>query len=317
MLVALIVAFAAYAPAHLARGICSGSGRFRDYAIVMGSDGVVRIVLCVAARRRRRHGRRAVRVRRRPRPARRRRRRVSRGSAAHRARSGGDVERGHAEPRLAAARLGVRRRAAQRRPDRHHAARRRRGHGAGHPVRLRRAARPHPAVHVPGGAGRAAAPAQPAGRARASSTSSAPGSSACWCVVLARRRRRHARRARARPVRASTLVYDADLDRAHAGHAGARQRLLHGRPGARPGGDRPQGPRPRRRSAGSSASSRSCSPRGCPATTCSSGSRSACSSRRSRRWSTFAIVLRYRLAAGAVPDDDSMLEAITDMPLES
>lgn len=48
MLLALLAAFAAYAPAHLARGICSGSGRFRDYAIVMGSDGVVRIVLCVA-----------------------------------------------------------------------------------------------------------------------------------------------------------------------------------------------------------------------------------------------------------------------------
>lgn len=47
MLVALVVAFAAYAPAHLARGVASGSGRFRAYAIVMGADGVVRIVLCV------------------------------------------------------------------------------------------------------------------------------------------------------------------------------------------------------------------------------------------------------------------------------
>jgi O-antigen/teichoic acid export membrane protein len=47
MVVALATAFAAYAPAHLARGICSGSGRFRQYAVVMGSDGVVRIVLCV------------------------------------------------------------------------------------------------------------------------------------------------------------------------------------------------------------------------------------------------------------------------------
>ena len=43
-----MVAFAAYAPAIIARGICSGSGRFRAYAIVMGSDGVVRIILCVA-----------------------------------------------------------------------------------------------------------------------------------------------------------------------------------------------------------------------------------------------------------------------------
>ncbi len=47
MLVALLVAFAAYAPAHIARGIASGNGRFRAYAIVMGSDGVVRILLCV------------------------------------------------------------------------------------------------------------------------------------------------------------------------------------------------------------------------------------------------------------------------------
>jgi O-antigen/teichoic acid export membrane protein len=47
MLLALMTAFATYAPAHLARGVCSGSGRFRSYAIVMGSDGVVRIVLCV------------------------------------------------------------------------------------------------------------------------------------------------------------------------------------------------------------------------------------------------------------------------------
>ena len=48
MMAALAVAFVAYAPAHLARGICSGTGRFRDYAVIMGSDGVVRIVLCLA-----------------------------------------------------------------------------------------------------------------------------------------------------------------------------------------------------------------------------------------------------------------------------
>jgi O-antigen/teichoic acid export membrane protein len=46
LMVALIVAFAAYAPAHLSRGIASGNGRFRAYAIVMGSDGAVRIALC-------------------------------------------------------------------------------------------------------------------------------------------------------------------------------------------------------------------------------------------------------------------------------
>jgi O-antigen/teichoic acid export membrane protein len=48
MMFALVVGFSAYAPVHLARGICSGSGRFREYAIVMGSDGVVRIALCIA-----------------------------------------------------------------------------------------------------------------------------------------------------------------------------------------------------------------------------------------------------------------------------
>ena len=47
MVVALIAAFAAYAPAHMARGVCSGSGRFREYAVIMGSDGIVRIALCV------------------------------------------------------------------------------------------------------------------------------------------------------------------------------------------------------------------------------------------------------------------------------
>lgn len=47
MVFALVATFVAYAPAHLARGICSGSGRFREYAIIMGSDGVVRIVLCI------------------------------------------------------------------------------------------------------------------------------------------------------------------------------------------------------------------------------------------------------------------------------
>lgn len=48
LLIALILAFAAYAPAHLSRGIASGNGRFNAYAIVMGADGAVRIVLCAA-----------------------------------------------------------------------------------------------------------------------------------------------------------------------------------------------------------------------------------------------------------------------------
>lgn len=45
--VALLTGFLCYAPAHLARGICSGSGRFGSYAVVMGADGFMRIALCV------------------------------------------------------------------------------------------------------------------------------------------------------------------------------------------------------------------------------------------------------------------------------
>ena len=48
MVIALITAFAAYAPAHMARGIAAGTGRFHDYAVVLGADGVVRIILCIA-----------------------------------------------------------------------------------------------------------------------------------------------------------------------------------------------------------------------------------------------------------------------------
>jgi O-antigen/teichoic acid export membrane protein len=47
MVAALILAVVSYAPAHLSRGLCSGMGRFRAYAVVMGGDGVVRIVLCL------------------------------------------------------------------------------------------------------------------------------------------------------------------------------------------------------------------------------------------------------------------------------
>ncbi|MEO7396977.1 MAG: hypothetical protein ABIW84_00280 [Ilumatobacteraceae bacterium] len=44
---ALIVGFVSYAPVHLARGICSGSGRFASYGVVMGADGASRIVGCL------------------------------------------------------------------------------------------------------------------------------------------------------------------------------------------------------------------------------------------------------------------------------
>jgi O-antigen/teichoic acid export membrane protein len=48
LMIALIVAFCAYCPAHLSRGIASGNGRFNAYAIVMGADGAMRILLCAA-----------------------------------------------------------------------------------------------------------------------------------------------------------------------------------------------------------------------------------------------------------------------------
>lgn len=46
--VALVIAFIAYAPMHMARGIVSGSARFRGYGIIMGVDGLARIGACVA-----------------------------------------------------------------------------------------------------------------------------------------------------------------------------------------------------------------------------------------------------------------------------
>lgn len=48
MVIALVVAVVAYAPTHLSRGICAGAGRFRAYGVVLGADGLMRIVLCVA-----------------------------------------------------------------------------------------------------------------------------------------------------------------------------------------------------------------------------------------------------------------------------
>jgi O-antigen/teichoic acid export membrane protein len=48
MLIALLVAFASYAPTHLVRGVCGGMGRFQSYALVMAADGVMRIILCLA-----------------------------------------------------------------------------------------------------------------------------------------------------------------------------------------------------------------------------------------------------------------------------
>jgi O-antigen/teichoic acid export membrane protein len=47
MTASLAIAFLAYAPAIIGRGICSGTGRFHAYAVITASDGVIRIILCV------------------------------------------------------------------------------------------------------------------------------------------------------------------------------------------------------------------------------------------------------------------------------
>lgn len=47
LLIALMFGFTAYAPAHIARGICAGMGRFRSYAVAISGDGVVRIAGCL------------------------------------------------------------------------------------------------------------------------------------------------------------------------------------------------------------------------------------------------------------------------------
>lgn len=47
MVLALVVGLAAYVPTHLCRGMCSGTGQFKSYAVVVGAEGVVRIALCL------------------------------------------------------------------------------------------------------------------------------------------------------------------------------------------------------------------------------------------------------------------------------
>ncbi len=48
MFAALIIGFLSYAPVHLSRGICSGQGRFTPFAVVVASDGVMKIAGTVA-----------------------------------------------------------------------------------------------------------------------------------------------------------------------------------------------------------------------------------------------------------------------------
>ena len=48
LIVGLALALAGAAAGHLARGACSGQGRFRPYAIFLAADGTVRLLLCAA-----------------------------------------------------------------------------------------------------------------------------------------------------------------------------------------------------------------------------------------------------------------------------
>jgi O-antigen/teichoic acid export membrane protein len=47
LLVGLGLGLVGIAAGHLARGACSGQGRFRPYSVFLGADGVVRLLLCI------------------------------------------------------------------------------------------------------------------------------------------------------------------------------------------------------------------------------------------------------------------------------
>lgn len=48
LLVGLGLGLVGIAAGHLARGACSGQGRFRPYSVFLGADGVVRLLICIA-----------------------------------------------------------------------------------------------------------------------------------------------------------------------------------------------------------------------------------------------------------------------------
>ncbi len=47
LVVSLALAFTGVAAGHVARGACSGQGRFKPYAVYLGSDGIVRLLMCL------------------------------------------------------------------------------------------------------------------------------------------------------------------------------------------------------------------------------------------------------------------------------
>ena len=48
LFVALLLGVAGYCAGHLARGMLSGRGRFRPYAIYIGGESVIRLLICIA-----------------------------------------------------------------------------------------------------------------------------------------------------------------------------------------------------------------------------------------------------------------------------
>ena len=45
---ALLLMLLTYAPMHIARGLSSGQGKFSNYALIIGLDGTIRVVVCAA-----------------------------------------------------------------------------------------------------------------------------------------------------------------------------------------------------------------------------------------------------------------------------
>ena len=62
----LLLAFTGYAVGHFLRGTLAGTGRFQQYGLFMGSDGLIRVTACAIFALGRRHGRRCLRVARGP-----------------------------------------------------------------------------------------------------------------------------------------------------------------------------------------------------------------------------------------------------------
>ena len=315
MVVALVAAFAAYAPAHLARGICSGSGRFHKYAVVMGTDGVVRIVLCVLLAL---VGVTAVApygfaVALAP--------LVGVGivlfSGGLRTDTGPEATWSEVTPNLGWLLLGSVFAATLL--------------NAG-PIATTLLAEPGQEAAVTQFAYGVLLARIPLFMFQAVQAALLPRLSRLAArgeldEFLAGLRRLMIVVAAVGIVgtigayvlgsRGRSSWSTAPTCRDARWPCWRSAAPVHGGAGIGPGRDRLEGTLARRRRLVCGCRSRSCSARGCRATTCSAVSRSACYSLRSTSVTAFGLALRHRLAVGASPDEGSMLEAMTDMPLES